>query len=102
MAIDTREPTFRAWAQQAEPSAHDDDLRRLAYQLMDAAGLQRGRLTGIALRGEDLIDAAQVARQIGLDDTREDRLLAEQAMDRIRVKYGPAAIGPATVFRRAS
>jgi len=25
-----------------------------------------------------------VARQIGLDDTREDRLLAEQAMDRIR------------------
>ncbi|MEV5729599.1 MULTISPECIES: DNA polymerase Y family protein [Streptomyces] len=85
-----------------ESSAHDDDLRRLAYQLMDAAGLQRGRLTGIALRGEDLIDAAQVARQISLDDPREGRLLAEQAMDRIRDKYGPAAIGPATVFRRAS
>ncbi|WP_454337575.1 hypothetical protein [Streptomyces glaucescens] len=36
----------------AEPSAHADDLRQLAYQLMDAAGLQRGRLTGITLRGE--------------------------------------------------
>ncbi|MFC9105440.1 hypothetical protein ACFT08_31260 [Streptomyces rochei] len=32
-----------------EPSPHDDDLRLLAYQLMDATGLQRGRLTGIAL-----------------------------------------------------
>jgi DNA polymerase-4 len=69
---------------------------------MDAAGLQRGRLTGIALRGEDLIDADRVARQISLDDTREDRLLAEQAMDRIRDKFGPHAIGPAAVFRRAS
>ncbi|MER6345097.1 DNA polymerase Y family protein [Streptomyces sp. NPDC001595] len=86
----------------AEASAHDDDLRQLAYQLMDAAGLQRGRLTGIALRGEDLIDAARVARQISLDDTREDRLLAEQAMDRIRDKFGPHAIGPAAVFRHAS
>jgi DNA polymerase-4 len=85
-----------------EPSAHDDDLRTLAYQLMDAAGLQRGRLTGLALRGEDLIDAERVAQQISLDDTRETRLLAEQAMDRIRDKYGPAAVGPAAVYRRAS
>jgi DNA polymerase-4 len=69
---------------------------------MDAAGLQRGRLTGITLRGEDLIDASQVAQQISLDDAREDRLLAEQAMDRIRDKFGPTAIGPAAVFRRAS
>ncbi|MGW1728014.1 DinB/UmuC family translesion DNA polymerase [Streptomyces sp. NPDC002306] len=36
-----------------EPSAHDDDLRMLAYQLMDGAGLQRGRLTGLVLKGED-------------------------------------------------
>jgi DNA polymerase-4 len=85
-----------------EPSAHDDDLRQLAYQLMDAAGLQRGRLTGITLRGEDLIDAARVAQQISLDDTHEDRLRVEQTMDRIRDKFGPHAIGPAAVFRHAS
>ncbi|MEV7082389.1 hypothetical protein AB0N88_28250 [Streptomyces sp. NPDC093516] len=86
----------------AEPSAHDDDLRALAYQLMDAAGLQRGRLVGIALQGEDLVDANQVAQQISLDDAREDRLVAEAAVDRVRDRFGPRVIGPAAVFRRAS
>ncbi|MFF5538541.1 hypothetical protein ACFY71_39850 [Streptomyces cinerochromogenes] len=87
-----------------EPSAHDEDLRTIAYQLMDAAGLQRARLTGIALKAEDLIDAGQVAEQISLDGARESRLVAEQAMDRIRDKYGPASVGPATLvsLRRAS
>ncbi|WP_370743226.1 hypothetical protein [Streptomyces sp. LUP47B] len=84
------------------PSAHDDDLRQLAYQLMDAAGLQRGRLTGIALKGEDLIDADQAPRQLSLDDARENRLAAETAIDRVRDKFGPGVIGPAAVFRRAS
>ncbi|MEU9391906.1 hypothetical protein AB0D86_18120 [Streptomyces sp. NPDC048324] len=86
----------------AEPSAHDDDLRVLAYRLMDAAGLQRGRLTGLALKGEDLVDAGEVARQISLDDAREARLVAEEAVDRVREKYGPDVIGPAAVFRHAS
>ncbi|MFF7771765.1 hypothetical protein ACFZC7_35375 [Streptomyces massasporeus] len=39
----------------AEPSHHDDDLRTVAYQLMDAAGLQRGRLTDLTLKAEDLL-----------------------------------------------
>ncbi|MFC8433349.1 hypothetical protein [Streptomyces sp. NPDC057253] len=86
----------------AAPSAHEDDLRRLAYQLMDAAGLQRGRLTGLVLKGEDLIDADQAPRQLSLDDTREARLAAETAIDRVRDKFGPRVIGPAAVFRRAS
>lgn len=86
----------------AEPSAHDDDLRAMAYQLMDATGLQRGRLDAITLKGEDLVDADQVAQQISLDDAREARLVAEAAVDRVRDKYGPAIIGPATTFRRAS
>ncbi|MGW4759332.1 DNA polymerase Y family protein [Streptomyces chartreusis] len=85
-----------------EPSAHDDDLRLIAYQLMDAAGLQRGRLTALALKGKDLIDADQVATQITFDDARESRLIAEAAIDRVRDKFGPRVIGPATVFRRAS
>ncbi|GHE80464.1 hypothetical protein GCM10018771_72710 [Streptomyces cellulosae] len=84
-----------------EPSAHDDDLRLLAYQLMGTAGLQRGRLTGIAPKGDDLVDADQVAQQISLDTAREARLAAEAAMDRIRDKYGPGIIGPAAT-RRAS
>ncbi|WP_323185255.1 hypothetical protein [Streptomyces sp. NBC_00140] len=86
----------------AEPSAHDDDLRLLAYQLMDAAGLQRGRLTGLVLKAEDLIGVDQTAEQISLDGAREDRLLAETVIDRVRAKVGPRVIGPAAVYRRAS
>ncbi|MGX5183426.1 DNA polymerase Y family protein [Streptomyces avermitilis] len=86
----------------AEPSAHDDDLRTVAYQLMDAAGLQRGRLTGLALRGDDLLDADTVPQQISLDPSREARLVTEAAVDRVRDKYGSGVIGPATVFRHAS
>ncbi|MFJ4329084.1 hypothetical protein ACIP3A_39075 [Streptomyces tricolor] len=87
-----------------EPSGHDEDLRILAYQLMDAAGLQRARLTGIVLKAEDLINADQAAEQISLDTARESRLVAEQAMDRIRDRFGPASIGPAAVspLHRAS
>ncbi|MEV5493639.1 hypothetical protein AB0L47_37725 [Streptomyces bobili] len=69
---------------------------------MDAAGFQRGRLTAIALKGEVLVAADQVALQISLDDAREARLVAEETADRIRDKFGAGVIGPATVFRRAS
>ncbi|MFE9687806.1 hypothetical protein [Streptomyces sp. NPDC006285] len=85
-----------------EASAHDDDLRTMAYRLIDAAGLQRGRLTALVLKGEDLVDAGQVAEQISLDAAREDRLVAEAVSDRIRRKFGPGAIGPAATFRHAS
>jgi DNA polymerase-4 len=85
-----------------EPSAHEDDLRLLAYQLMDAARLQRGRLTYLALRGEDLVDADQVAEQLSLDAARQARLVTESTADRIRAKFGPGAIGPAATYRPAS
>ncbi|MGX1913644.1 DNA polymerase Y family protein [Streptomyces phaeochromogenes] len=85
-----------------EASAHDDDLRTLAYRIVDAAGLQRGRLTGLVLKGEDLVAADQVAQQISLDQAREDRLVAEVVSDRIRAKFGPGAIGPAATFLRVS
>ncbi|MFD9195466.1 hypothetical protein ACFWCA_45555 [Streptomyces phaeochromogenes] len=85
-----------------EASAADDDLRTMAYRLIDAAGLQRGRLTGLVLKGEDLVDADQVAQQISLDQAREARLIAEAASDRIRDKFGPGAIGPAATFLRVS
>ncbi|MGW3308284.1 hypothetical protein ACWDG9_17050 [Streptomyces sp. NPDC001073] len=83
-------------------SAHDDDLRGLAYQLMDAAVLQRGRLTGLALRADDLVGAGRIAEQISLDTGREDRLAAEHVSDLIRDKFGPRVIGPAGALRPAS
>ncbi|WP_328430166.1 hypothetical protein [Streptomyces sp. NBC_00443] len=59
-------------------------------------------MAGLTLKGEDLIDAGQIAQQISLDDTREDGLVAEAAVDRGHDKFGPRGIGPAAVFRRAS
>ncbi|MFG3023601.1 hypothetical protein ACGFZQ_34545 [Streptomyces sp. NPDC048254] len=61
----------------AEPSGHGDDRRQPTYQLTDGAGLQRGRLTGLALRGEDLVESGQVAEQLSLDAARRARLTAE-------------------------
>ncbi|MEU5193643.1 hypothetical protein AB0G86_06205 [Streptomyces scabiei] len=95
--------TWETTRRLAEASAHDEDLRTLAYRMMDAAGLQRGRLTGLTLKGEDLVDAEHVALQISLDQEREDRLTAEAVSDRIRAKFGPDVIGPAaTRLRPAS
>lgn len=95
-------PKWEKTRRLTEPSAHEDDLRLLTYQLMDAAGLQRARLTGLALRGEDLVDADQAAEQLSLDTARQARLVAESAADRIRAKFGPGAIGPAATYRPAS
>ncbi|MET8855537.1 hypothetical protein [Streptomyces sp. NPDC004579] len=85
-----------------EASAHDEDLRVLAYRAMDAAGLQRARLVSLALRGEDLVAADAVAEQISLDDRRENRLLAEGVMDRVRERFGFDAIGPAATLGKVS
>ncbi|MED7828888.1 DNA polymerase Y family protein, partial [Streptomyces chiangmaiensis] len=82
-----------------EASAHEEDLRVMAYRLIDAAGLQRGRLTGLVLKAEDLADADQIAQQISLDRAREARLVAEEVSDRIRDKFGPGVIGPAAALR---
>jgi hypothetical protein len=59
-------PKWEKTRRLTEPSADEDDLRLLAYQVMDAAGLQRGRLTSLALRGEDLVDG-EVAERLSLD-----------------------------------
>ncbi|MFE2586924.1 hypothetical protein ACFXGE_44200, partial [Streptomyces sp. NPDC059378] len=73
----------------------------MAYRLIDAAGLQRGRITGITLKAEDLVAAGQVAEQISLDRAREARLAAEEVSDRIRARFGPDAVRPATTLLRA-
>ncbi|TLQ38968.1 DNA polymerase Y family protein [Streptomyces marianii] len=85
-----------------EPSAHDEDLRTAAYQLLDAAGLQRARLVGMALRGEDLLASDQVAEQISLDRVREARLRAEVAVDRANMRFGAGTVGPAALLGKAS
>ncbi|MFD8820550.1 hypothetical protein ACFV23_56050, partial [Streptomyces sp. NPDC059627] len=94
-------PAWEKTRRLAKPSGHEDDLRQLTYQLMDAAGLQRARLSGLVLRGEDL-DDGQAAEQLSLDTARQARLTAEVTADRIRERFGPGAIGPAATYRPAS
>ncbi|MGW7100765.1 DNA polymerase Y family protein [Streptomyces sp. NPDC054838] len=85
-----------------EPSAHDEDLRAMAYRLMDAAGLQRARLTGVVLRAEDLTGAEGVSRQLTLDPVRESRLTIEAVIDRANARFGPGTVRPAATFGKAS
>ena len=83
------------------PSAHTDDLRALAYELHASMGLQRARVRGIAVRGEQLLSADQVAEQLSLDELREDRLRTEPVIDRLNRRFGTGTVGPAASYRRA-
>ncbi|WP_420036093.1 DNA polymerase Y family protein [Streptomyces sp. cg28] len=95
-------PTWERTRRLVEASAHEDDLRSAAYRLMDAAGLQRARLTAMSVRGQDLVPAATAPLQITLDPIREARLCAEQVIDRANRRFGPGTVGPATVLGKAS
>ncbi|WP_106976629.1 DNA polymerase Y family protein [Streptomyces sp. NRRL B-24484] len=82
-----------------EPSALTQDLRDVAYGLLDTAGLQRARIRGLALRGEHLVAVETASRQLSLDTQREAGVLVEQVGDRINARFGPGAVRPAATLR---
>ncbi|MFJ3928116.1 hypothetical protein [Streptomyces sp. NPDC090022] len=75
-----------------EATAHSAALTDAAYALYAALGLQRARVRAVSLRAEDLTPAERASRQLSLDpeDDRARRL--EAVTDRIRGRFGPAAI----------
>ncbi|MER7108843.1 DinB/UmuC family translesion DNA polymerase [Streptomyces sp. NPDC000229] len=83
------------------PSAHTDDLRDVAYEMHQTLGLQRARVRAVALRCEQLVDAAGVAEQLSFDPVREHRLRAEQAVDALNSRFGSGTVGPAASYLRA-
>ncbi|MEU2391959.1 hypothetical protein [Streptomyces sp. NPDC007369] len=83
------------------PSAHTEDLRDTAYDMYRALGFQRARVRGIALRCEQLVDAAAVAEQLSFDQGRERRLRAEMAIDLLNARFGSGTVGPAASYRQA-
>ncbi|MBM9624198.1 DNA polymerase Y family protein [Streptomyces zhihengii] len=82
-------------------SAHTDDLRDLAYDLLASLGLQRARVRGLTLRCDDLVDAATVAEQLSFEPERAHRLTAEKAVDRLNQRFGPRTAEPAATYRHA-
>ncbi|WP_129838790.1 helix-hairpin-helix domain-containing protein [Streptomyces sp. RFCAC02] len=94
-SVTTRHRTLR------EPTAHTPVLVTAAYALHDALGLQRARVRSLALRAEDLADAADAARQLSLDPSDDRRRRAEAAVDLARARFGPDAAGPAAHLRAA-
>lgn len=64
-------------------------------------GLQRARVRAVALRCEQLVDAAAVAEQLSFDAGREHRLRAEQAIDALNLRFGSGTVGPAASYLQA-
>ncbi|MBT2369157.1 hypothetical protein J7E88_28535 [Streptomyces sp. ISL-10] len=83
------------------PSAHTDDLRDAAYEMYRALGLQRARVRAVALRCEELVDAAAAFEQLSFDANREHRLRAERAVDVLNARFGSGTVGPAATYRHA-
>ncbi|MET9432285.1 MULTISPECIES: hypothetical protein [unclassified Streptomyces] len=83
------------------PSAHTGDLRDVAYGMYRSLGLQRARVRALALRCEQLVDAAAACEQLSFDADREHRLRAEQAIDALNARFGSGTVGPAASYPRA-
>ncbi|MFJ5553538.1 DNA polymerase thumb domain-containing protein [Streptomyces sp. NPDC093225] len=83
----------------AEPTAHSAALTRTAYAVYEGLGLQRARVRAVALRAEGLLPAERAARQLSLDPDDEKTRRIEAVADRVRAKFGPAAILPGSLAR---
>ncbi|MFF4786763.1 hypothetical protein ACFY3E_36275 [Streptomyces griseorubiginosus] len=80
-----------------EPTAHSAALTKAAYGMYEALGLQRARVRSLALRAEGLDPAEQASHQLTFDPTDEKLRRIEEAADRVRAKFGPLAVLPATL-----
>ncbi|MFF7754876.1 ImpB/MucB/SamB family protein [Streptomyces sp. NPDC007971] len=80
-----------------EPTDHSPALAAPALGLLAALGLQRARVRAFALRVDDLRPADGAHRQLSLDPGDDRARNAEAAADRARRRFGPGAVGPATL-----
>ncbi len=76
------------------------DIYRTASALYDGLGLQRARLRLVGVRMEHLTDRATAAEQLLLDAPERGWRDAEQALDRVRDRFGPASVRPARLLDR--
>ena len=82
------------------PEATDvtQQVYRTATGLYDALGLQRARIRLVGVRVEGLMVRTSVHRQLVLGEREHGWSDADRAVDRAVRRFGPAAIGPASLI----
>ena len=84
-----------------EATAHTTTMVDAAYRLYDALGLQRARVRAFTLKADGIRPAEQVTQQLTFDPNDERARLVEAVADRARRRFGPASIGPASLYGAA-
>ncbi|CAM5294918.1 hypothetical protein GCM10010329_80440 [Streptomyces spiroverticillatus] len=80
-----------------EATQHSRALAADAHALLTVLGLQRARVRAFTLRAEGLSQAADASAQLSFEPADEHALALESVADRIRARYGAAAVQPATL-----
>jgi len=82
------------------PEATDvtQDVYRAATRLYDALGLQRARLRLVGVRVEGLVPRETVHRQLLLGEREHGWSDADRAVDRATLRFGAAAVRPASLL----
>lgn len=83
------------------PEATDvtQEVYRTATNLYDALGLQRARVRLVGVRVEGLMPRNQVHRQLVLGEREHGWSEADRAVDRAALRFGSAAVAPASLLR---
>jgi DNA polymerase-4 len=74
------------------------EIYRTASDLFVALGLQRARVRLVGVRVEGLVPRASVQRQLVLGEREHGWSEADRAVDRAVLKFGSAAVRPATLL----
>ncbi|NUS15375.1 MAG: ImpB/MucB/SamB family protein [Streptomyces sp.] len=83
-----------------EPTDHSSDLVAAALGILASLGLQRARVRAVAVRADHLAPREGSHRQLSMDPGDDRARAVEEAADRARRRFGPAAVLPATLACR--
>jgi DNA polymerase IV len=84
----------------AEATDVTQEIYRTAAELFLGLGLQRARIRLVGVRVEGLMPRSQVHRQLVLGERPHGWAEADRAVDRAALRFGKAAVRPATLLRR--
>jgi DNA polymerase-4 len=77
-----------------DPTDVSGEIYATVWGLYEALGLQRARVRLAGVRIEQLAEREAAPQQLRLGEAEHGRREAEQAVDRVRAKFGPDAVRP--------